>query len=79
MERMLRIVELIDSLVNRRLEWWGTSFAILEMPRTGQRGLWNLSNDKLDVAFVHQVGWNNAEVLRITCAKQVHVSNTFDN
>jgi hypothetical protein len=39
-ERMLRIVELNDSLVNRRLEWWGTSFAILEMPRTGQRGLY---------------------------------------
>lgn len=70
-------VELNDSLVNRRLEWGGTSFAVLHMPRTGQRGSWNLSNDSLDVAFVHQVGWNNVEVLRTTCAKQLIVSNAF--
>ncbi len=69
-------VELNDSLVNRRLEWGGTSFAILDLPRNNQRGSWTVNTDSLDVAFVHQMGWNNLEALGRVSAKQVIVSNT---
>ena len=69
-------VELNDSLVNRRLEWGGTSFAIVDLPRNKERGSWMAATDSLDVAFVHQTGWNNLKALGSVNAKQVIVSNT---
>jgi hypothetical protein len=70
-------IELSDSLTNRRLEWNGKSFAILDFRDSEKRSAQLLNNEELGFAILDDSDWNNCKVLADLNSDSLLVSNKF--
>lgn len=70
-------IELNDSLVNRRLEWGGKSFAILDLKEQKKPIIQLDSTENLDLVILAATDWNNCILLEALNADKTIVSNNF--
>jgi len=70
-------VELNDSLVNRRLEWNGNSFVILDLKKPGNGVVVSGGSKKLDYVFLDKSNWNSSNILEELRSDSVILANSF--